>query len=504
MQLDSASIASTWALYSVCTASMEVAMGIFVPAPGRVFAFLAQVAWAASVFLLWSPKLVHQLPGGVGTALCAHGALHAFIWLRYSALFSLMFPTVESRSSAVSFKQQSVVAGLIAGTFGVSYLSGTRWVQVQPVATFLGAAALLFSCSGGLALVLHRESVSDSSTEPAAGKLSTALKLAQSKDFWVFLGVDWLSALANGLITNTFPLLVAHIYGFSSDRVGVALKVGPWMPAAVSSALQWVLPASAQIGTPGTSWDVLIPGSALLPCLYLVFYLTGAAVGPLWASAAKVRWTAWRRLWQLGSAAYAVALYTVLGSQSYHGLLLQVALQGAMVCVFLVLPELFTGAVVDQVDAPARRQAAQMLTASKAVSRRMGGAVQGAISAAVLAQAGFVSASDLPTAQSYSAIASLFAWYPIALLLLSAVLVDWFKPGERLVRIVVGRRAVQRLQAKAADAQAADGSDGAGSDGAGSSNGEDEFSDVLASRSAGPSASAARGVSGARQRTTAT
>ena len=457
-------------------------MGIAVPNPGKIFSLCLQFLWAASVFWLWSPGLASGLPGGYALALCIHGALHAFIALRYSALFSIMFPTAESRSSAVSVKQQSVVLGLIAGTFGVSYLSGTGWLHVAPVATFLGVAAAAFSCSGGLALALHNDAQVASSS-PAQSKLVTARQLASSADFWVFLGVDSLSALANALITNSFPLLVAHTYGFTSDRLGVALKVGPWLPHAVAAAAKSALPSSAQIGQ-GDSWDILVPGSALLPCLYLVFYVAGAAVGPLWASAARVRWAAWKRLWQLGAVAYSVALYSVLEARSYHGLLLQVALQGAMVCVFLVLPELFTGAVIDQQPQHVRKQAAQMTTSAKAVSRRLGGAVQGALAAAVLGAAGFESAQSEPTPATMQAISSLFAWYPIVLMLLSALLVNWFEPGERLVRIVLGRRAVQRMHLEeAAAAAAAEGNDS---------------DDVLVSHSAEPTGARPRAVGGTR------
>ena len=482
---EAATIASAWALYSACTAATEVVMGIAVPNPGKVLSMVFQAAWAASVFLLWSPQHAAVVPGGMAGALCAHGVLHAFVALRYSALFSTMFPTDDSRSAAVSIKQQSVVLGLIAGTFGVSLLSGTAWVNVAPVAAFMGGAAALFSATGGVALALHSGAPVAAGSQ-ALSRGATARQLATSRDFWVFVGVDGLSALANALITNSFPLLVAHTYGFSSDRRGVALGVGPWLPAATTDMLKGVLPGAAQLQQ-GANWDVLIPGAALLPCLYLVFYVAGAAAGPLWASAARMRWMAWKRLWQVGAVAYSIALYSVLGSRSYHGLLFQVALQGAMVCVFLVLPELFTGAVVDQQPTHARKQAAQMLTSAKAVTRRLGGAVQGAVAAAVLRGSDFKTAQTEPTEGTVSAIATLFAWYPIILLILSAVLVNWFEPGERLLRIVLGRRAVQKMHLEEAAAAAAAAQD---------ENGEDVLvSNTRASTSARP-----RGVGGTRHK----
>ncbi|CAE7644609.1 ybeQ, partial [Symbiodinium sp. KB8] len=363
-------------------------MGVAAPQLGRAAAFFLMGIWTLSTVSLWTaPISLEDIPHGQLGALVLHGVSHAALCLAYTSSFPRIFKSDDARAAAVGYKQQFVI-------------------------------------------------------------------VLKSWDAWAYLLSDFLSAMANALVTNAFPLLVGHVFRFGVDIPGAMMSISsvPPLAAALRPFAAALLPTEAFIqnkDTPDSDfWDILVPGAALLPVLYFVFYVAGGLAGPMWAHIARLRVLSWSTLFAIGVAAYSVGLYSVMGIRSYHSALLNVGLTGAMLSVFLVLPELFSGAVVDNLSEAARPAGAQALFALKSLLRRGSGALQGVLTSYVLAQAHFNKAADPATAATTQAVHKLFCWYPAALLVASAVLLLTTSLGKPHVKLVLGgRRALARRHA---------------------------------------------------------
>lgn len=447
-------VSSLWLAFSAAAACSELFMGVAAPQLGRAAAFFLMGIWTLSTVSLWTaPISLEDIPHGQLGALVLHGVSHAALCLAYTSSFPRIFKSDDARAAAVGYKQQFVIVGLLSGTFLVSLVAGPAWENAVGVGLMLGAACLLFWLTGGVVL-MTAASTKASSSAPRPSRLSSLTEVLKSWDAWAYLLSDFLSAMANALVTNAFPLLVGHVFRFGVDIPGAMMSISsvPPLAAALRPLAAALLPTEAFIqnkDTPDSDfWDILVPGAALLPVLYFVFYVAGGLAGPMWAHIARLRVLSWSTLFAIGVAAYSVGLYSVMGIRSYHSALLNVGLTGAMLSVFLVLPELFSGAVVDNLSEAARPAGAQALFALKSLLRRGSGALQGVLTSYVLAQAHFNKAADPATMATTQAVHKLFCWYPAALLVASAVLLLTTSLGKPHVKLVLGgRRALARRHA---------------------------------------------------------
>jgi Na+/melibiose symporter-like transporter len=453
--LSPAEIAAAWGVFAICSAAVELICALYDLVFGSVVTGVIIMSWSATTLILWHPPVVlSAIPSWdspsvvfLTVSLAAHGACHAFLQVKWSSLFPVVFKSELARSSASWLKQLSSTTALLCGMAIVPAVSGSTWessgngamVVVFGTVCFAGCAVFLLPGSSAwpaslpsplVSFSVPTESASrfsldlssDAADLPASSKLSPAAvsssvaweAIRSSVSLRSFLASDFFAVIANGMLTGLFPLFCRIVVGTSEEPITLQ-PVPPLLQGIVPPALFRTM-------------ELHIDPDSHIPTLYACFYLCSALAGPLWARmASQMRLAV---LWQAETAMYTVCLIGLLAASSFHSTLFCCAAMGCCVSGYMIFPEILLARLADESKRldPSEKGHTQALVSLRALGRRAGSFVQGSMLAFTLTSLGYVSGvrqEEQPEGVG-EGLRLATVWIPVVFFTLSAVALNWY------------------------------------------------------------------------------